>query len=121
LASMIFLLYKPIIGLGPRFALAPDAGHMLCVALTAQPNNGTECLNRIYRLTANALISLSPVPVSPILLPIPFLALSHGLFSKPPSLLCTPTFISADINRIAVDFCALPHRQDFLLKWPNVR
>jgi hypothetical protein len=84
LASMIFLLYKPIIGLGPRFALAPDAGHMLCVALTAQPNNGTECLNRIYRLTANALISLSSVPVSPILLPIPFLALSHGLFSKPP-------------------------------------
>jgi hypothetical protein len=56
LASMIFLLYKPIIGLGPRFALVPDAGHMLCVALTAQPNNGTECLNRIYRLTANALI-----------------------------------------------------------------
>ena len=61
LASMIFLLYKLIICLGPRFAPAPDAGHILCVALTAQADNETECLNRIYRLLTNALISQSPV------------------------------------------------------------
>lgn len=61
LASMIFLLYKPIICLGPRFALEPDAGHILFVALTAQANNGTECLNRIYRFIVDAPISSLPV------------------------------------------------------------
>jgi hypothetical protein len=61
---MIFLLYKPIICLGPRFALEPDAGHILFVALTAQANNGTECLNRIYRFIVDAPIgSLSVTPV----------------------------------------------------------
>jgi hypothetical protein len=58
---MIFLLYKPIIGLGPCFAPAPDAGHMFFVALTAQANNGTECLNRIYRFIVDAPISSLPV------------------------------------------------------------
>ena len=36
LASMIFLLYEPIICLGPRFAPVSDASHMFSVALTAQ-------------------------------------------------------------------------------------
>ncbi len=81
LASMISLLYKPIICLGPRFAPAPDAGDMLFVALTAQVNNGAECLNRIYRLTANAPISPSPGPASPIFHAISSPALSCGPFS----------------------------------------
>jgi hypothetical protein len=58
---MIFLLYKPIICLGPRFAPAPDTGHMLFVALTAQADKEAECLNRIYRFAASALISSSLV------------------------------------------------------------
>jgi hypothetical protein len=50
-ASMIILLYKPIIGLGPRCAPAPDACNLFFVALTAQRNNSTASLNRIYRFT----------------------------------------------------------------------
>jgi hypothetical protein len=49
---MIFLLYKPIICLGPCFTPASDAARRLCVALTVQLNIETECLNRIYRLAA---------------------------------------------------------------------
>jgi hypothetical protein len=79
---MIFLLYKPIIGLGPCFAPAPDAGHMFFVALTAQANNGTQCLNRIYRLTANALISLSSARSVRYSSPFPSWSLPHGALTK---------------------------------------
>jgi hypothetical protein len=56
LESMIILLYKPIICLGPRFAPESDAAHRLCVALTVQAPMGPTCLNRIYRLTARGCV-----------------------------------------------------------------
>jgi hypothetical protein len=54
---MIFLLYKRIISLGPCFAPVSDVGQMFSVALTAQANTSTECLNRIYRLSIAMRIS----------------------------------------------------------------
>jgi hypothetical protein len=54
---MIFLLYKPIIGLSPSFAPVSGAGCILSVALTAQGNTSTECLNRIYCLASLARFS----------------------------------------------------------------
>jgi hypothetical protein len=54
---MIFLLYKPIIGLSPRFALVSDVRRISSVALTAQGSNSTEHLNRIYRPAAPARFS----------------------------------------------------------------
>jgi hypothetical protein len=70
LASMIFLLYKLIICLSPRFTPAPDAVHKLFVALTAQVNKVTECLNRIYRLAIHTATS-APL-VKPLLYSLPF-------------------------------------------------
>lgn len=115
LASMIFLLYKPIICLGPRFALEPDAGHILFVALTAQPNNGTECLNRIYRLSVDAPISLWPVKprlyfhtILPSLVP-------RGIHHEAPTFSHRPVLIGY-IKPIMTDFVRRRIRQDFLLK-----
>jgi hypothetical protein len=45
---MIFLLYKPIICLGPRFAPVSDAIDMLFVALMAHGGNATWYLNKIF-------------------------------------------------------------------------
>jgi hypothetical protein len=50
LASMVSLLYKPIICLGPRFAPVSDATEMFFVALTAHGGNATWYLNKIFRL-----------------------------------------------------------------------
>ncbi|MGF6773305.1 hypothetical protein P3T18_005810 [Paraburkholderia sp. GAS199] len=82
LASMISLLYKPIICLGPCFAPASNADSMSCVALTEQVNPNAECLNRIYRLTL-ACLQLVPIFSSRCFLPV--LACLNSLRS-PPSL-----------------------------------
>lgn len=103
LASMIFLLYKPIICLGPRFAPEPDAGHRLFVALTAQANNGTECLNRIYRLPVPALFASQS---SPIFLPVLFRALSCGSFSTSPSARAHHQSYRLNISQSAWILCA---------------
>ncbi|WP_146144215.1 hypothetical protein [Paraburkholderia sp. BL25I1N1] len=117
---MISLLYKPIICLGPRFAPAADAGHMFFVALTAQANNGTEYLNRIYRMTANKLISRSPFQAVQYSSRFP-LGLILQAVQHRARVFAHSTLVLADIKPIVADFCALPHRQHFLLKRPNVR
>src|SRR6266702_3154473 len=77
LASMIFLLYKPIICLGPCFAPVSNAADMFFVALTAQAGNATRNLNRIYQLTAmqrflflagqhSRLFLTRPLPTHPV-------------------------------------------------------
>jgi hypothetical protein len=67
LASMIFLLYKPIIGLSPCFAPASDEYCSYFVALTAQGNTSIDCLNRIICLSTPARFSY--VQIKPVELP----------------------------------------------------
>jgi hypothetical protein len=87
---MISLLYKPIICLGPLAAPASGASHMFFVALTAQANTGTECLNKIYRLTIGSTLIRAYQPIycrhelSALAVPaLSFLALSRLPLSHP--------------------------------------